>query len=171
MGRVSFHGEWAVRRSAAGTRVARVSTGSVSLGIRTVSPCSVSVMPAPRTLASRIARRENAAFVGRARELLIAETLFGPDAPASVLLVHGPGGIGKSVLLREIRRRGARRAGRRSRSTRATCRRCRTRVEQALAGAWDCERPLVLLDTYERMSALGALPARDAAAVAARRAP
>ena len=59
-----------------------------------------------RTLASRIVHRENAAFVGRTRELLIAETLFGPDAPGSVLLVHGRGGIGKSVLLREIRRRG-----------------------------------------------------------------
>ena len=59
-----------------------------------------------RTLASRIVHRESAAFVGRTRELLIAETLFGPDAPGSVLLVHGPGGIGKSVLLREIRRRG-----------------------------------------------------------------
>ena len=28
-------------------------------------------------------------------------------------------------------------------------------VEQALAGAWTAERPLVLIDTYERMSALG----------------
>jgi hypothetical protein len=62
----------------------------------------------PRTLASRIARRENAAFVGRTRELLIAETVFQDDAPVSVLLVQGPAGIGKSVLLREIARRGAR---------------------------------------------------------------
>ncbi|MDA0162118.1 ATP-binding protein [Solirubrobacter ginsenosidimutans] len=66
-------------------------------------------MPAPpRTLASRIARRENAAFVGRTRELLIAETVFADEAPASVLLVRGPAGIGKSVLVREIARRGER---------------------------------------------------------------
>ncbi|WP_037503465.1 ATP-binding protein [Solirubrobacter soli] len=63
-----------------------------------------------RTLASRIARRENAGFVGRTRELLLAETLFEDDPPASMLLVHGPSGIGKSVLVREIARRAGDRA-------------------------------------------------------------
>jgi ABC-type transporter Mla maintaining outer membrane lipid asymmetry ATPase subunit MlaF len=55
----------------------------------------------------RVARREHDAFAGRARELRIAGSLFTDEPPASVLLVHGPGGIGKSVLLREIGRRGA----------------------------------------------------------------
>ena len=64
-------------------------------------------MPAAApTLAARLVRREQAVFVGRAAELRIIDSLLTDDPPASVLLVHGPGGIGKSVLLREIRRRG-----------------------------------------------------------------
>src|SRR5918998_1984764 len=108
-----------------------------------------------RTLASRIVHRENAAFVGRARELLVAETLFGPDAPGSVLLVHGRGGIGKSVLLREIRRRGKAAGWTPFAVDARDLAPLPDAVEEALAGAWACERPLVLLDTYERMSALG----------------
>ena len=53
------------------------------------------------TLAARIAHRDSAAFVGRAHELRVVDELL---ADGGVLLVHGPGGIGKSVLLREIRR-------------------------------------------------------------------
>src|SRR4051812_47087101 len=109
----------------------------------------------PRTLRSRIARLERADFVGRTRELLVADSLFALDAPASVLLVHGPGGIGKSKLLREIGRRGAERGwtpfaiDARDLPPRPDA------IERALAGAWDLDRPLVLLDTYERMTALG----------------
>ena len=124
-----------------------------------------------RTLASRIVHRENAAFVGRTRELLIAETLFGPDAPGSVLLVHGRGGIGKSVLLREIRRRGRAAGWTPFEVDARDLAPLPDAVEEALQGAWECERPLVLLDTYERMSALGAylrgrlLPSLPAGAV------
>ena len=87
----------------------RVSTDWVANRYQALSLALLPSMPAPapRSMASRISRRENADFVGRTRELLVADTLFGPDAPASVLLVHGRGGIGKSVLLREIRRRGS----------------------------------------------------------------
>src|ERR687897_3647068 len=133
-----------------------------------------------RTLASRIVHRESAGFVGRARELLIAETLFGPDAPGSVLLVHGRGGIGKSVLLREIRRRG-RAAGWTPFGVDARdLAPVPDALEEALRGAWDCERPLILLDTYERMSALGgylrtrlfpSLPAGAVIVIAGRTAP
>ena len=93
-------------------------------------------------LASRIVHRENAGFVGRTRELLIAETLFGPDAPGSVLLVHGPGGIGKSVLLREIRRRGRAAGWTPFEVDARDLAPVPDALEEALRGAWDCERPL-----------------------------
>jgi hypothetical protein len=107
------------------------------------------------TLAARIERRERAGFTGRARELRIADSLFSPDPPASLLLVHGPGGIGKSFLLREIRRR-AEAAGWTPFAVDARdLAPLPDAVERALAGAWTTERPLVVIDTYERMSALG----------------
>jgi hypothetical protein len=127
------------------------------------------------TLAARIAHRDSAAFVGRARELRLVDGVLDTGG---VLLVHGPGGIGKSVLLREIRRRAAGWEpfvvdGRDLPPVPDA-------VERALAGAWTAERPLVLIDTYERMSALGgylrstllpSLPERAVVVVAGREAP
>jgi hypothetical protein len=129
------------------------------------------------TLATRIAHRDSAAFVGRARELRVVDELF---AAGGVLLVHGPGGVGKSVLLREIRRRGEE-AGRTPFAVDARdLVPVPDAVWAALAGAWDSERPLILIDTYERMSALGgylrgtllpSLPADAVVVVAGRDAP
>jgi hypothetical protein len=45
-------------------------------------------------------------FVGRAFELDAADDLLRDDTPSRVLHVHGPGGIGKSALLRAVARRG-----------------------------------------------------------------
>ena len=89
---------------------------------------------APHTLASRIVQIERADFIGRRRELLVADTLFSEHAPASILLVHGATGIGKSVLLREIGRRGADAGW----------------TPVALDAAGTVERPLVLIDDYSR---------------------
>jgi hypothetical protein len=134
----------------------------------------------PRTLAGQISRREHAEFVGRGRELITADVMFGPDAPASVLLVHGPGGIGKSFLLREIRRRGVAAGWTPFALDARDLTPLPDAVEAALEGAWEVERPLVLIDTYERMSALGgylratllpSLPARAVVVVAGREMP
>ena len=60
------------------------------------------------TLGRRLVDRDRARFVGRHRELELFDELFVDDPPANVVLVHGPAGIGKSTLLREVVRRGER---------------------------------------------------------------
>src|SRR5512144_2575827 len=103
----------------------------------------------PSTLAERLAARDAQRFVGRERELRLLESLLTDEPPAQVVLLHGPGGIGKSMLLREVARRAAARGW--------TLRLVEGRelapvpgeIEHALAGVEDDERPLVLFDTYE----------------------
>lgn len=47
-------------------------------------------------------------FVGRERELAAAQAALAPGARSRVLYVHGPGGVGKSALVRELARRAQR---------------------------------------------------------------
>jgi AAA ATPase domain len=93
-------------------------------------------------------------FVGRAAELKMLERCLDDDPPASVVLIHGPGGIGKSTLLREL----GRRAEEQGRETFFVEGRelppMPDALEAVLASARSSERPLVLIDTYERMAAL-----------------
>jgi hypothetical protein len=49
-------------------------------------------------LGTRMTRRDRAAFVGRVGEIRAVAELFVHDPPASVVIVHGPGGIGKRAL-------------------------------------------------------------------------
>lgn len=57
----------------------------------------------PNTLASRLQRSHMQTFVGRADECaLFAQALRAPEPPFVLLHVHGPGGIGKSSLLRQF---------------------------------------------------------------------
>lgn len=65
-------------------------------------------MRQPRSLASRIVHLEAAEFVGRRCELLAADAILAGDVDTSVLFIHGPAGVGKSRLAREIRRRAGR---------------------------------------------------------------
>ena len=132
------------------------------------------------TLGERLASRDSQRFVGRAQELAFFDSLLVDDPPVSVVLVHGPGGIGKSTLLREV----ARRATARGRSPRLVDARELAPVpgelEHALDGVDADALPLVMFDTYERMTAAGtymrqrllpSLPERSLVILAGRSAP
>ncbi len=106
------------------------------------------------TLAARLAERDHERFSGRRTELAFLDRCLSDDPPACVVFVHGPGGIGKSTLLREFERQ----AGTQGRD----CFHIEGRelppapdaMDAALGGAQRSTRPLVLIDTYERMSGL-----------------
>jgi hypothetical protein len=131
-------------------------------------------------LGDRILERESQRFVGRDGELAVLERLFAHDPPYSVVHVHGPGGIGKSALLRQAASEGERRGWTshwvEGRDLPPTPEALRAALEPALAD----DRPLVLLDTFERMSAtsfylrdvlLPNLPAAGAVVIAGRTPP
>ena len=132
------------------------------------------------TLGDRLVARDRDRFVGRATELAWFDALLGDDPPANVVLVHGPGGIGKSTLLRELARRGEA-AGRgafliEGREIAPDP----DQLEEVLLGVANEPRPLVLFDTYERMTAIGgwlrrrflpSLPAGAVVVLAGRRRP
>lgn len=107
------------------------------------------------TLGQRLASRDRQGFVGRAPDLAFFDSLLVDDPPSNVVLVHGPGGIGKSSLLREV----GRRAESRGRSPRLVDARELAPVpgelEQALNGVDAETLPLVMFDTFERMEAAG----------------
>ncbi|MBB4664012.1 AAA family ATPase [Conexibacter arvalis] len=106
------------------------------------------------TIGARIAERDRRRFVGRDAELAFLERCLDGERGASVVLVHGPGGIGKSTLLREL----ARRAGARGRRAHFVEGRelapVPAALDAALAAAREELEPLVLIDTYEQMGGL-----------------
>ena len=131
-------------------------------------------------LGTRMARRDRAAFVGRAGELEAIAELFVDDPAASVVLVHGPGGIGKSALLRQVADRGRQAGWSPVLVEGRELPPVPDAIEEALAAAHEHERPLILIDTYERMTALGghlrrallpSLPEHAIVVVAGRQAP
>src|SRR5581483_7808922 len=130
--------------------------------------------------AARMVDRDRNRFVGRASELSFLERCLDENPPANVVLVHGPSGIGKSTLLREL----ARRAELRGREIFFVEGRelppVPDALEAILGAARSSESPVVLLDTYERMTALGgylrrgllpSLPERALIVIAGRGAP
>lgn len=108
-----------------------------------------------RTLAARLEDRDRRRFTGRRIEIaFLDQCLDAADPPASVVHVCGPGGIGKSTLLREV----ARRARDRGRTVVALDGRelgpAPGVLEDALRAVANDARPVVLLDSYEQMAAL-----------------
>jgi hypothetical protein len=132
------------------------------------------------TLAARLVDRDRDRFVGRTAELALLEQCLEDDPPASVVLIHGPGGIGKSTVLRELGRR-AEALGRETFFVEGRdLPPMPDALEAVLAGARDSAEPLVLIDTYERMTALDgylrrgllpSLPSRTMVVIAGRQAP
>jgi len=132
------------------------------------------------TLAQRLQRRDAERFVGRDRELAFFDSLFTDDPPAQVVHVHGAGGIGKSTLLREVARHAVGRGWQPHVIEGREVGPVPGDIEAAVSGARSEERPLLLFDTYERMSAVDAwlrgrllpsLPGRAIIILAGRRPP
>jgi hypothetical protein len=137
--------------------------------------------PPRRTLAARLEDRDRSRFTGRANEIAFLDRcLDSDDPPASVVHICGPGGVGKSTLMREAARHARDRGicvvaidGRELGPAPGA-------LEAALRKAGHEERLLVLLDSYERMTALDSylrqellpdLPDRTIVLIAGRGAP
>src|ERR1700759_1551796 len=108
-----------------------------------------------RTLAARLEDRDRARVTARGDEIAFPDRcLDSDDPPASVVHICGPGGIGKSALLREA----ARHARDRGISVVAIDGRelgpAPGALETALREACKHDRLLVLLDSYDRITAL-----------------
>src|SRR5436190_23736134 len=113
------------------------------------------VGPVPGTLASRLADADEERFVGRQAELDFFDRLIDGRLDVAVVLVHGRAGIGKSTLLREVARRGVKRGWEPRIVEGRDLAPVPGELERALEGLQHAEKPLLLVDTYERMSAAG----------------
>jgi hypothetical protein len=132
------------------------------------------------TLGARLAQLDSGRFVGRERELEFFDRLWVDEPPASVVLVHGPGGIGKSTLMRAVARRAEGKGWTPVFVEGRDMPPVADALAKALAPALEAERPLVIFDTWERMTALGgylrrellpSLPAQAVVVIAGRRPP
>ena len=102
-------------------------------------------------LRDRALRLDADRFVGRVEALSAFDQLVDPSGEARLLFVHGPGGVGKSALLRELRRR----AGSQGMTVAAFDGRALPTAADLLASAIapdaDSNRPLVVVDEVEAL--------------------
>jgi hypothetical protein len=133
-----------------------------------------------QTLGGEVRTRDAASFVGRREELGQLERLIRDERGPRVIFVHGPGGIGKSALLRELARRAERRGSVAHWVEGREISPSPDALEDAFAGARGGSRPLVILDSFERIAGVGgylrrvllpALPEGARVVVAGRRPP
>lgn len=108
-------------------------------------------------LANRVSAARNRAFVGRrAEQELFRQAVEAPDDPPfTVLHVHGPGGIGKSALLRVFGELAERAGAVVVRIDGREVAADRDRVRAAVTPAMEADvRSVLLVDTYEQLAAL-----------------
>jgi hypothetical protein len=114
-----------------------------------------------QTLADRLSDEDAERFVGRGTEVALFDALLAGDGSANVVLLHGPGGIGKSALLREIARRAAAHGWSPLTLDARELTPASGELEAIFAAAAEETRPVVLVDTYEQASAHDALLRRE----------
>lgn len=137
------------------------------------------------TLADLLGRRRDGGFVGREAEQALFDDVLSGGSPTRLLWVHGPGGVGKSSLLRAFQHRASARVG--TPGIRLDFSSVEPRPEAFLRELEDRRWapagdpvPLLVLDTFERAGALESwlrddwlptLPGTAVVVVAGRRAP
>lgn len=132
------------------------------------------------TLSGALDDARRLGFVGRAAELAAFGDAVEGRTPARVLFVHGPGGIGKSTLLDEMRRRAVARGRPVVSLDGGDVAGSMPAVAAAVATVADDPGPVLLVDTYElltpldrwfRRELLPSLPAGAVAVLAGREPP
>jgi hypothetical protein len=106
------------------------------------------------TLADRVAALDRARFSGRVDEIALLEGMLADGESGRVVLLHGPGGIGKSALLRELARRADARGFTACVLDAREVMPVPGEVERALEGVASAARPLLIFDSYERMAGI-----------------
>jgi len=111
----------------------------------------------PATIGARLNARDDESFVGRDAELEAVSGVLSERSVRSVVLIHGPGGVGKSTLARALARNGRSRGWTPCFLEGRDFGPCPGELELALAPARGCERPLVIIDSFEHLAASGVL--------------
>ncbi len=106
----------------------------------------------PRTLADQLEVLDRRRFEGRRRELELMDAVLSGSLARQVVFIHGPGGIGKSTFLRETCRRAVA-AGRHPHVVDGRdVLPVPGAIEGVLAVAESAVAPVLVLDSYERMT-------------------